>query len=115
MPAYYRRPVLPGIKAVNLLSAKVEWLIAMRPGKRAKLSASNPLAQAERIKASVRAKVEYSFFYIKRVLGYSKVRYRGLAKNANRLHVLAVFSNMMMARNYLPTQGWCACYLPKGR
>ena len=94
---------------------KVEWLIAMRPGKRAKLSASNPLAQAERIKASVRVKVEHSFFYIKRVLGYSKVRYRGLAKNTNRLHVLAAFSNLMMARNYLPTQGWCACHLPKGR
>lgn len=82
---------------------KVDWLIAMRPGKRAKLSATNPLAQAERIKASVRAKVEHSFFYIKRVFGYSKVRYRGLAKNTNRLHVLAAFSNMMMARNYLPT------------
>ena len=81
---------------------KVDWLIAMRPGKRAQLPPSNPLAQAERVKASVRAKVEHSFFYIKKVFGYSKVRYRGLAKNTNRLQVLAAFSNMLMARKYLP-------------
>jgi len=80
---------------------KVDWLIAMRPGKRAQLPPSNPLAQAERAKASVRAKVEHSFFYIKKIFGYSKVRYRGLAKNTNRLQVLAAFSNMLMARKYL--------------
>lgn len=82
---------------------KVGWLIAMRPGKRAQLPPSDPLAQAERTKASVRAKVEHSFFYIKKVFGYSKVRYRGLAKNTHRLQVLAAFSNMLMARKYLPT------------
>lgn len=82
---------------------KVDWLIAMRPGKRAQLPPSNPLAQVERTKASVRAKVERSFFYIKKVFGYSKVRYRGLAKNTERLHVLAAFSNLLMARKYLPT------------
>lgn len=82
---------------------KVDWQIAMRPGKRAQLLPSNPLAQVERAQASVRAKVEHSFFYIKKVFGYDKVRYRGLAKNTNRLHVLAAFSNMLMARKYLPT------------
>lgn len=81
---------------------KVDWLIAMRPGQRAQLPPSDPLARAERAKASVRAKVEHSFFYIKKVFGYSKVRYRGLAKNTNRLQVLAAFSNMLMARKYLP-------------
>ena len=82
---------------------KTDWLIAMRPGKRAHLPTGNPLAQAERNKASVRAKVEHSFFYIKRVFGYDKVRYRGLSKNSNRLHVLAAFSNLLRARKYLPT------------
>ena len=60
----------------------------MRPGKRRKL-ASEYIEEAEHIKASVRAKVEHAFFYIKRMFGYSKVRYRGLAKNTNRLYVLA--------------------------
>lgn len=58
----------------------VDWFIAMRPGKRARLAKSDPLAQAEKMKASVRAKVEHAFFYIKRVFHYSKVRYRGLEK-----------------------------------
>ena len=35
----------------------------------------------ERDKASVRAKVEHPFLYVKRRCGYRKVRYRGLAKN----------------------------------
>lgn len=80
---------------------KTEWQIAMRPGKRAKLSRSSPLAQVERIKASVRAKVEHSFFYIKRVFGYDKVRYRGLKKNTNRLHMLAALGNLLMARKHM--------------
>jgi len=90
-------------KRAEHLQSKAQWQIAMRPGRRAQLPASSPLVQAERIKASVRAKVEHSFFYIKCVFGYGKVRYRGLEKNTNRLHVLAAFSNLMRARKYLPT------------
>jgi IS5 family transposase len=36
----------------------------------------------ERLKASVRAKVEHPLRVIKRQFGYVKVRYRGIAKNA---------------------------------
>jgi IS5 family transposase len=82
---------------------KVDWLIAMRPGKRAQLPPSSPLAQAEKAKASVRAKVEHPFRFIKQVFGYSKVRYRGLEKNTNRLHLLAAFTNLMIGRKYLLT------------
>lgn len=82
---------------------KVQWEIAMRPGKRARLPENSALAEIEFCKASVRAKVEHSFFYIKRIFAYSKVRYRGLAKNTNRLHILAAFSNLLMARKYLLT------------
>ena len=64
---------------------EVDWFIAMRPGKRAQLSASDPLSDAEKSKASVRAKVEHCFHRIKCQFGYDKVRYRGLAKNSNRL------------------------------
>ena len=42
--------------------------------------------QVERIKASIRAKVEHPFRVIKRQFGHVKVRYRGLAKNTAQLH-----------------------------
>lgn len=57
-----------------------------RPGSRKKLDVDK--LEAKKIKASVRTKVEHLFRYIKRGFGYDKVRYRGLAKNANRLHLL---------------------------
>lgn len=84
-------------------SRSVNWLIAMRPGKRAQLPAQGFLAQAEKAKASIRAKVEHPFRYIKGVFGYGKVRYRGLAKNTNRLYLLAGFTNLLVGRKYLPT------------
>jgi len=59
-------------------------------------------ARAEKIKASVRAKVEHPYRTIKRQFGYAKVRYRGLAKNANRLYRLAAFSNLLTGESYLP-------------
>lgn len=79
----------------------MHWLPAMRPGKRAELAKSNPLAPAEKIKASVRAKVEHNVFYIKRVFGYPKVRYRGLAKNTNRFYVLAGLTNLVRMKRVL--------------
>ncbi len=79
----------------------VEWFIAMRPGQRAALPKRGDLAKTEKIKASVRAKVEHAFHYIKRVFGYSKVRYRGLEKNTSRLQVLAALANLLRARPYL--------------
>ena len=81
----------------------VQWLIAMRPGKRAQLLRNSMIFQAEKHKASVRAKVEHAFFYIKRMFGYNKVRYKGLAKNTNRLYVLAGLANMLRSQKYLPT------------
>ena len=77
----------------------VSWFIAKRPGTRKKLDADK--LKAEKIKACVRAKVEHPFRHIKQVFGYSKVRYRGLAKNNNRLHLLAAFSNLLIREKYL--------------
>jgi IS5 family transposase len=54
-----------------------------------------------RNKSRVRAKVEHVFGVIKRVFGFVKVRYRGLAKNANRLFVTAALANLFMARHHL--------------
>ncbi|WP_019603074.1 IS5 family transposase [Teredinibacter turnerae] len=80
----------------------VDWFIAMRPGKRAVLAKSSEIEQGEKAKASVRAKVEHAFSVIKQRFGYSKVRYRGLAKNTDRLYLLAGFTNLLRAEKYLP-------------
>ena len=80
----------------------VDWRIALRPGTRSKL-ADKLQEMLEGIKASVRAKVEHPFRTIKQQFGYGKVRYRGLAKNTNRLYVLSAFTNLLRAEKYLPS------------
>ncbi|ABM95552.1 IS5 family transposase [Methylibium petroleiphilum] len=81
------------------------WHVAMRPGLRRTL---NPFIEpdfiAERIekmKASIRAKVEHPFRVIKRQFGFTKVRYRGLAKNTAQIVTLFALSNLWMARRQL--------------
>jgi len=54
-----------------------------------------------RTKSRVRAKVEHVFGVIKRVFGFDKVRYRGLAKNRHRLEVTAALANLFMVRHRL--------------
>jgi transposase, IS5 family len=54
-----------------------------------------------RTKAAVRAKVEHSIGVIKRVFGFTKVRYRGLAKNTHRLWVTSGLANLFIARHRL--------------
>ena len=78
----------------------VEWKIAMRPGKRAVLDRGSRLARAERKKASIRAKVEHPFRYVKQVFGYAKVRYRGLHKNTQRLALLLGITNLLIGDTY---------------
>jgi hypothetical protein len=52
----------------------------------------------EKIKASIRAKVEHPFRVIKRQFNHVKVRYRGLAKNTAQLKTLFALSNLWMVR-----------------
>jgi IS5 family transposase len=54
-----------------------------------------------RSKSQVRAKVEHVIGVIKRVFGFQKVRYRGLAKNLHRLEVTAALANLFIARRRL--------------
>ena len=79
----------------------VEWQVAMRPGRRRQLDPGSYEALAEKRKASVRAKVEHPFLYVKRHFGYAKVRYRGLAKNTQRLMLLLGLTNLIRADRYL--------------
>ena len=81
------------------------WHVAMKPGKRRALDKSTGLGELmdkiEKLKASVRAKVEHPFRVIKRQFGHTKVRYRGLSKNTAQLITLFALSNLWMVRRKL--------------
>lgn len=68
-------------------------------------SRHKPLYDAERLRnqtnSKVRAKVEHVFGVMKRVFGFAKARYRGLAKNAHALFVLSALTNLYIARRRL--------------
>ena len=51
-----------------------------------------------RNKSRIRARVEHTIGVIKRVFGFTKVRYRGLAKNGNRVFVTAALANIFLVR-----------------
>lgn len=74
--------------------ADAQWHVAMRPGLRRLLDKARPMDgltdQVERIKASIRAKVEHPFRVIKRQFGHVKLRYNRLAKNTAQRHTLFV-------------------------
>ena len=77
----------------------------MRRGLRRKL---NPFIEpdfvaerVEKMKAGIRAKVEHPFRVIKRQFGFTKVRYRSLAKNTAQVVTLFALSNLWMARRNL--------------
>lgn len=59
---------------------------------------NRPLTEADkatnRRKSSVRSKVEHPFLTLKRLWGFAKVRYRGLAKNANRAFAMLAMLNI---------------------
>ena len=54
-----------------------------------------------RAKSRVRARVEHVFGVVKRLWGFDKVRYRGLAKNATRAFVALGLANIYLARGTL--------------
>jgi transposase, IS5 family len=54
-----------------------------------------------RLKSRVRSRVEHVFAVVKRLWGFGKVRYRGLAKNATRAFVATGLANIYLARERL--------------
>lgn len=88
--------------AARWTRAKVRWHIAMRPGKRRALDTGTEkdrlIDELERVKARIRAKGEHAFRVIKRQFGFTKVSYRGLAKNTAKLHTLFMLGNLWMLR-----------------
>ena len=60
-------------------------------------------------KSAVRCKVEHAFKIIKDTFGFRKVRYKGIAKNLNKLNVLFACANMLMVKrvqtDFRPAKG----------
>jgi IS5 family transposase len=77
----------------------------MQPGKRRALDTTSAwqklLEQVERLKASLRAKVEHPFHVVKNLFRHRKVRYRGLAKNQAQLFALFGLANLVIAKRSL--------------
>ena len=57
-----------------------------------------------RNKSRIRARVEHVFAVVKRLWGFAKVRYRGLAKNACRAFTALALANIYLARHQLMGQ-----------
>lgn len=57
--------------------------------------------QINRARSRVRARGEHAFHVVKTLWGFTKVRYRGLAKNTARIFTLFALSNLYMVRYQL--------------
>ena len=57
-----------------------------------------------RNKSRIRARVEHVFAVVKRLWGFTKVRYRGLQKNATRAFTALALANIYLARGRLMAQ-----------
>lgn len=86
----HQRPEVTGDKHL----AGVQFRVAARKGRLRTMPEHDRAAESRQ--ASVRAKVEHPYLIIKRDFGFTKTRYRGLAKNRNHLHVLFASANWLM-------------------
>jgi IS5 family transposase len=86
----------------------VDWQVARKRGQVKKLPEGEVkgLTQyAERLKASVRARVEHPFHIVKNLFGHRKTRYRGIAKNESQWRVLFALANVYMTRKKVMAGG----------
>ena len=63
-----------------------------------------------RLRSATRARGEHAFHVVKRLWGFTKVRYRGLAKNTARLFIAFALANLYLLRRRLSPPQWaCRC------
>ena len=80
-------------------SAGVFWGVALKARPKRKLGASQK--RRNRQLSAIRSRVEHVFRVIKRQFGYTRVRYKGLAKNAAQVFTLIGLTNLYMNRHAL--------------
>jgi len=68
---------------------------------RTKLKSYPEVREQNRIQSKTRSRVEHVFALLKLKFGFVKVRYRGLAKNLNRLMTTCALVNLVTARKHL--------------
>lgn len=68
---------------------------------KSKLGVREEVREANRIKSKTRARVEHVFGLMKLTFGFSKVRFRGLAKNLHRLLATCALINLVTAPHRL--------------
>ena len=76
--------------------AGVFWGVSLKATKQHPLTAANK--RFNHRMSSIRARVEHLFRVIKRQFGYTKVRYKGLAKNAAQVFSLIGLTNLYLVR-----------------
>ena len=79
--------------------AGVLWAVALKATKQHPLTSSNKRTNRQR--SSIRSRVEHIFRVMKRQFGFTKVRYRGLMKNAAQVFTLIGLTNLYLARKRL--------------
>ena len=72
--------------------AGVFWGVSLKASKQQPLTEANK--RFNHRMSSIRARVEHVFRVIKRQFGYTKVRYKGIAKNAAQLFSLIGMTNL---------------------
>src|SRR5580692_10682983 len=93
---------VPDVEALPYLLHGRETRVWGDQGYQGRNAVINEIEKAKnRNKSRVRAKVEHTIGVIKRIFGFQKVRYRGLAKNLHRLEVTAALANLFMMRRRL--------------
>ena len=77
----------------------VRYRVNRRPHPTRPLTAHD--RKLNRLRSSTRARGEHAFHVVKRLWGFTKVRYRGLAKNTARLFTAFALANLYLARRRL--------------
>lgn len=76
-------------------------------------TATHPLTQRQRTvnrrRSQIRARGEHAFHVVKRLWGFMKVRYRGVAKNTARAFTLFGLANLYLVRRRLLPPDWVPC------
>ena len=78
---------------------KIRYKINRKPSeiKKHSVRSQGQLRRREREKSSIRAKVEHIFAVVKRLFRFRKTRYRGLAKQTQKLNMLFALANLYQA------------------
>ncbi len=97
---------LHGDKAYDKADDRLHWALS---GGRYLVNRSGPRTPywdaINRTRSRTRARVEHVFHVIKRLWGFAKVRYRGLAKNTVRAYTACALANLYLLRYRLRPQG----------